>query len=115
MIIKESKLRSIVKSLINESVVGHLSPLASGSGINIYCQGSDKTHFLLYIDTKGITGKHAANKTSLIEEAIEMQLGEVISLDDFNYLCKFPSKVDASVNQTPQLVADNIKFYVSRY
>lgn len=115
MRITENNLRSIIRSIISENVDGHLSPLASGVGIDIYCQGSDKTHFLLYIDTQGVTGKYAESKHDLIEKAIEKQLGKVVSLDNFNYLCKFPSEVDSSVSQTPQLVAENILYLCSRY
>ena len=115
MRITESKLRSIIKSVINESADGHLSPIASGSGIDIYCHGSDRSHFLLYVDTKGVTGEYTESKTSLIEEAIEKQLGEVVSFVNFNYLCKFPSKVGSSLDQTPEMVAKNIIFYASRY
>ena len=118
MRITERKLRNIIKSVINESADGHLSPIASDLGIDIYCHGSDKTHFLLYVDTKGVTGKYAANKMSLIEEAIEKQLGEVLRLDDFNYLCKFPSRGEGQyrgLSQTPEMVAKNILFLASRY
>ena len=115
MRITENNLRSIIRSVISENVDGHLRPLASGLGIDIYCHGSDKTHFLLYVDTQGVTGKYAESKHDLIEKAIKNHLGEVVSFVNFNYLCKFPSEINSSVSQTPQMVAKNILFICGRY
>ena len=114
MIISESKLRNIIKGVIKEDNRArlNLTEISSDSFIKIYGDTFNSTHYSLFIDI--IKDDEDADVYFLIEDAIEMQEGEIIKLsDNFSYICKFPFVASNSKPLMPKLVADNIISYVN--
>tara|TARA_Y100001970_G_C14259751_1_gene878979 strand:+ start:1169 stop:1525 length:357 start_codon:yes stop_codon:yes gene_type:complete len=114
----EKSLKRAIRDIVVESwrdhsniksVAGGEQMVAKGYGSKIY--GNAEKYFTLRIELDGrVDAKYAL-------EGIEMQKGEVVSHEGNTIIAKFPYDADGNKGenlQTPQLVADNLAFWIGR-